>query len=179
MSTERLRARQSGLTLIDVIAAIVVVGIALGAVMSAFIVTVQHSADPMTRQQAQFIAEAYLDEILAQKFYDPDTDNVCPAPEASRALYDNVCDYAGLAEAPHDQFGNAITALSAYNVTVSVRHDNTVTLNGLTNNTGSNLYKVLQVDVSVTGPANASITLTGYRVNYNCNAAGDPGCKGL
>src|SRR2546423_6677522 len=100
MFTERGRALrgarrrgQAGISLIDIIAAILVIGIAVAAVVSVFTVTVQHSADPMMRRQAQLIAEAYLEEILLQKFYDPDTDNVCPAPEASRNLYDNVCDY--------------------------------------------------------------------------------------
>ncbi len=186
MSTERRTAvagAQQGISLIDMIAAILVIGIAVTAVMSAFVVSVAHSADPMTRQQAQFIAEAYLDEILLQKFYDPDTDRICPAPEASRSLYDNVCDYAGLTEAPHDQFGNAIAALAAYNVAVTVSNTaaalGAVNLNGLTNDTATPVYRVLRVDVTVTGPANVSITLTGYRANYNCNAAGDPGCKAL
>ena len=173
------RRRQAGIGLFDVIFAIVVIGIAVTAVISVFTVTVQHSADPMTRQQAQFIAEAYLEEILLQKFYDPDTDNVCPAPEGSRASFDNVCDYQSINEAPRDQFGNAIAALAAYNVVVTVVRDNTVSLNGLTNNTGTSLYKVLRVDVTVTGPNNALATMTGYRTNYNCNVVTDPGCKGL
>jgi len=166
--------RERGISLIDTIAAIVVIGIAVAAVMAIFKVTVQHSVDPMTRQQAQLIAEAYLDEILLQKFYDPDTDTVCPAPEASRSLYDNVCDYRNINEAPHDQFGNAIATLAAYNVVVTVTRDNTVALNTLNN---ASVTNVIRVDVTVTGPNNASITLTGYRTNYNCSVATDPGCK--
>jgi len=171
--------RQAGVSIIEMIAAIVVIGIAVTAVIGVFTINVQHSADPMTRQQAQFIAEAYLEEILLQKFYDPDTDNVCPTTEATRSQFDNVCDYRNVNETPHDQFGNAIAGVTAYNVVVAVTRDDTVTLNGLTNNTGSNLYRVLRVDVTVTGPNNTSITLTGYRTNYNCNVVTDPGCKGL
>ena len=178
MCTRRTRpagaGRQRGISLIDTIAAVVVIGIAVAAVLGIFKTTILHSVDPMTRQQAQLIAEAYLDEILLQKFYDPDTDTVCPAPEASRNLYDNVCDYRNINEAPHDQFGNAIAALAAYTVVVTVTRDNTVVLNTLNNGTVTN---AIRVDVTVTGPNNASITLTGYRTNYNCNAAADPGCK--
>jgi MSHA pilin protein MshD len=170
--------RQSGVTLLDMILAIVVIGISVAAVVSTFRVAVQHSVDPMTRQQAQLIAEAYLEEILLQNFYDPDTDNVCPAAEAGgRSAYDNVCDYNGLNEAPKNQFGAAVAALAAYNVQVSVVSSNapaTLVLNTLDN---SSVTKVLRVDVRVTGPNSADITLSGYRANYNCNALGDAGCK--
>jgi MSHA pilin protein MshD len=166
--------------LLDTILAVVVIGMAVTAVMSVFIVTSQHSVDPMMRQQAQFIAEAYLEEILLQKFYDPDTDNVCPAPEGARDLYDNVCDYRNISnQAPANQLNQAISGLGAYQVTVAVTRDNSVSLNGLTNDTAAGVYRVLRVDVTVTGPNNAAATMTGYRTNFNCNAAGDAGCKAL
>jgi len=168
-------ARQRGVTLIEMVIAIAIVGIAMAGVLSVFIVTTQHSADPMARLQGQIIAEGYLDEILLKKFYDPDTDSVCPAAEASRANYDNVCDYNLASHPPADQFGTAIAELSAYRVVVAVTNAG-VTL-GTVNNTGA--IRVLRVDVTVTGPGNASVTLTGYRTNYECNAAADPGCKPL
>jgi MSHA pilin protein MshD len=170
--------RQAGLSLMDTLLAIIVVSVAVTAVISVFTITVQHSADPMTQQQAQFVAEAYLEEILLKKFYDPNSNTVCPAPEASRSLYDNVCDYNGLNQAPTDQFGNAFSSLSAYNVQVTVTRDNTVTLNGLTNGAAANEIRVLRVDVTVTGPNKANAALSGYRTNYNCNVTSDPGCKG-
>jgi MSHA pilin protein MshD len=170
--------RQRGLTLFDTILAIVVVAIAVSSVLSIFTVTTAHSADPMIRQQAQFVAEAYLEEILLKSFYDPDTSSVCPAKEASRSQYDNVCDYNGLNEVPTNQFGAAIAGLGAYNVQVAVTRDNTVTLNGLTNGAAANEIRVLRVDVTVTGPATTSVALSGYRTNYNCNVSTDAGCKG-
>ena len=167
------RRRARGFTLIEVIIAIVIVGISLAAVMSVFIITSQHSADPMARQQAQMIAEAYLDEILLKRFYDPDSNSVCPGPEGSRSAFDNVCDYNGLSQAPTDQTGAAISALSAYNVAVTV-DSGSVDLNGVNN---SGVTRVLLVTVTVTGPNNTSVTLASYRTNYECNTAGDPECK--
>ena len=167
------KRRARGFTLIEVIIAIVIVGISLTAVMSVFIVTAQHSADPMARQQAQMIAEAYLDEILLKRFYDPDSNSVCPGPEGSRSAFDNVCDYNGLSQAPTDQTGAAISALSAYNVAVTV-DSGSVDLNGVNN---SGVTRVLLVTVTVTGPNNTSVTLASYRTNYECNTAGDPECK--
>ena len=174
MCIERLR--QAGVSLLELILAIVIIGVAMASVMSVFLVSTQHSADPMVVQQAELIAEAYLDEILAKKFYDPDTNNVCPAAEASRALYDNVCDYnMASPQAPADQFGTAIVALAAYSVQVTVSNSG-VTLNGTDN---TSVIRVLRVDVNVTGPNGTNLTLTGYRTNYECNASGDSGCKAL
>lgn len=172
MCTER---RHAGFTLVELIVAIVIVGISIAAVASVFVVTTQHSADPMARQQAQLIAEAYLDEILLQRFWDPDTNSVCPAPEASRTAYDNVCDYhTGVAQPAADQFGNAI---AGYSVLVAVVPDGTVSLNGLANGPAANEIRVMRVDVAVTGPDNAVAQLSGYRTNYECNVSTDPGCK--
>lgn len=170
---------EHGFTLVELIIAMVIVGISLAAVLSVFVITAQHSADPVARQQAQMIAESYLDEILIKRFYDPDTSSVCPANEGSRSLFDNVCDYNALNQAPTDQAGTAIAALSAYNVQVTVNIDVPPTvgapdLNG-TNNTG--VIRVMLVTVTVTGPGNTSVTLNSYRTNYECNTVGDPECK--
>ncbi len=179
-TTDRRHARrQSGVSLLDLILAIVIIGIALAAIASVYITTVQHSADPMVRRQAQLIAEAYLDEILLKKFYDPNTSTVCPAAEGSRSLYDNVCDYNGLSGPAADQFGTPLAApLSSYNVQVAVTSDNSVTLNGLTNGPAANEIRVMRVDVTVTGPNNTPVSLSAYRTNYNCSTSTDPGCKG-
>jgi len=162
-----MRASRSGsgrgFTLIEVIVAIVIVGIALASVMSVFVVTTQHSVDPMVRVQAQILAEGYLDEVLLKKFYDTTTNRVCPGGAGSHASY--VCGYNGLSEAP----------IAGYAASVSVTSSG-VTLGSLNN---SSVIRVLQVDVTVTGPASTSITLTGYRANYECNASGDPGCVPL
>lgn len=164
-----------GFTLIEVVIAIVIVGISVTAIMSVFIVTSRHSADPMVRQQAQFIAEAYLDEILIKRFYDPDTNTVCPANEGSRSLYDNVCDYNTLPDTVvRDQAGAAIGALAAYTVAVAVDSSAGLSL-GTIDNSGA--IRVLLVTVTVNGPNNTTVVLSGYRTNYECNAPGDAECK--
>ena len=155
--------RTAGMTLVELILAIVVVGVAVAAVLSVFVVTTQHSADPMGRVQAQILAEGYLDEILLKKFYDTTTSRVCPGGAGSHAAF--VCGYNGLSETP----------IAGYTASVAVTSAG-VTLNGMNN---ASVIRVLQVDVTVTGPGSASITLTAYRTNYECNAAGDPGCVPL
>ena len=172
-----VRRAQRGVTLVELIIAIVIVGVSLAAVLSVFVVTAQHSADPMVRQQAQMIAESYLDEILIKRFYDPDTNTVCPANEGSRDQFDTVCDYNTLPDnVVRNQAGSAIAALSAYNVAVSVDSGAGVALNGI-NNTGA--IRVLRVDVTVTGPGETILTLSGYRTNYECDLPANPECKPL
>lgn len=168
------RSSARGVSLLELVIAIVIISIAMTGVMTVFVVSTRGSAEPMVQEQAQLIAEAYLDEILLKKFYDPDTDSVCPAKEASRANYDNVCDYNALTEQPTNQFGGAV-GLPDYNVSVAVQNAG-ISLGGI-DNTGA--IRVLRVDVTVTGPGGASVTLSGFRTNYECNAAADPGCKPL
>lgn len=169
--------RQGGVTIIELVFFIVVVGIGVGGIMLVMNFTASRSADPMFRAQSRFIAEAYMEEILLKPFVDPTANAVCPAPPANRAIYNNVCDYNGLANAGAiDQLGNPIAGLEQYNVSASVTGDGTVALNNI-NNTGA--VRVLRVNVTVTDPQGTAMTLTGYRTNYNCFNAVDPGCRPL
>lgn len=178
MSASPVRA-QRGFSLVELVMAISVMGIALAGAVAIFATTARQSANPMVQAQAQLIAEAYLDEILIKRFYDPESLNVCPAAEVGgRGAYDNVCDYNGLVGTPQDQLGTPIAALSAYTVQVTV--DNAgVSLNGLNNTAPTAQIRVLLVSVTVTGPGSVGVVLSGYRTNYACNTTGDPGCVPL
>src|ERR1700694_2798878 len=135
MSTSARAGSQGGVGLLDLILGIVIIGVALASAVALFTVTARGSVDPMVRQQAQLIAEAYLEEILLKKFYDPDTNTVCTlTKEGSRSFYDNVCDYAGLSDVGQakNQFGNAMGP-AGYSVGVAVTADHTGTSKALTN----------------------------------------------
>lgn len=154
----RVRQRR-GFTLIELVISIVVIGIALSGTLLVIDTVTAHSADPMVQQQALAIAEAHLEEISLRAYLDPDDGTLCPTPEASRDLYDNVCDYDGLDDTgPRDQDGNAVAGLDAYRVRVSI--DPAATLGSL-----SGSGDVLRVDVRVTHPAGTDVTLSGYRTN--------------
>ena len=169
--------RNAGATLVELVVSIVVISIGLAGILSVMNRNLSSSGDPMVQHQAIAIGEAYLEEILAKDFCDPDnapgtcvsgapgspTCNVCPASEATRDLYDNVCDYRGLPDtAVRDPAtGLPIGGLGAYAVAVAIT-DNGAALNGLT---GANC-QVLRVDVTVTGPGGVAYTLNGYRANY-------------
>lgn len=160
-SPKTTHGRQRGFSLIEMVISITVVSISLTGTMMVMDSTLRGSADPMLRHQSVGIAETYLEEILLQSFIDPDLDPitgpVCPTAEASRNLYDNVCDYNGLTDVgATDQNGTAITGLGGYTITVTV--DTAASLNTL-----SGSSEVLRVDVSIAHPSLQTIVLSAYR----------------
>ena len=72
MSTDstgrRPLVRQHGLTLIELVVFIVIVGVAVAGILSVMMVTTSHSADPQRRKQALAIAEGLLEEIELARF---------------------------------------------------------------------------------------------------------------
>lgn len=146
---------QRGVTLIELVVAITIVAIAATTIMGTMSAVASRSADAMIQQQAISIAQAYLDEILQRWVVDP---NGTPA-NTGRSSWDLVDSYNALSDVgAKDQFGNAIPALSAYNVNVSV-----VQTSGLGSIPGS---AARRIDITVTRPPNITVTLSGYRTSY-------------
>lgn len=167
-----------GFTLIELIIGLVVLSIGVTAFLNLIITTTRHSADPMIQQQAHAIAQAYMEEILAQPFCDPDFSANCPAActsgtacttcnsvEGARSSYDAVCDYSGLTDGTgaRDFSGALIGGLGSYNVSVAV-DDSAVTLSGLSSASG----QLVEITVTVTHDTQTSINaaLKAYKVNY-------------
>lgn len=149
-----MASSQRGLTLIELIISMVIIGIALTGVLSVMNLTVSRSADPMIQHQALAIAEAYLEEILTKEY---NTSN-CPAGSgSSRDTYCAVEHYHNLPDnLVRDQTGLPITALSAYNIQVSV--------GPAANWEGVNAKLVT---VTASHPSSGiSISLSGYRADY-------------
>jgi MSHA pilin protein MshD len=150
-----MRRQDHGFTLIELIVAITVVAIAATTLLGTIAAVASRSADSMMQQQAIAIAQAYLDEIEQRWVVDP---NGTP-PNTGRGSWDLVDEYNGLNDVgAHDQFGNAITALAAYNVSVSVVQS--TALPGIANTAAR------RIDVTVTASPNVSVKLSGYRTNY-------------
>lgn len=153
-----VKLRQRGMTLIELVIAIVIIGIASAALYGAMASITGRSADPLLRQQSLAIAEAYLEEIELQAFLDPGTQLTCQAIPASRAQFDDVCDYRGLVDnGAVSADGQGITALAGYRVSVTVTAQ---AWNGLSAN------KVFYIEVSVRDPAGQDLVLGGYRTYY-------------
>ena len=167
---------RNGFTLIELVIAIVVLSIGATTFLTLIINTTRDSADPVIQVQAFAIAQSYLEEILSQPFCDPDfsldcradctASNACTAcrlTEASRSLFDDVCDYNGLSDSGAEDISGPIAGLTSYIVDVTV-DDSSVMLNGLTSATG----QVVRVDVRVThsGATDLDATLSSYKVNF-------------
>jgi MSHA pilin protein MshD len=151
------RAPDAGMTMVELVVAIVVVAISLTGAFALVDSTTRRSADPMLERQATAIAQAYLEEALQKAYLDPNDGKVCPAAEAQRSLFDNVCDYQGLADVgARDQTGTTVPGLEAYRIALSI--DTNARLGALV---GSGA--VLRIDVTVTDPRGRPLRLSAYR----------------
>lgn len=187
MSTD---AGQRGLTLIELMIFVVVVGIGLAGVLIAINHSTARSSDPMIRKQALAAAESLLEEVLQQPFTycDPRDPNAatasgsgvgasaCSAANFSMdtpanwgagksrygpEFFNNVADYHGIGIAPvQDLLQQASSRLAGYSASVSVTQAGAAF--------GAPNPDVLRVDVSVNGSGD-SITLTGYRFRHSPN----------
>ncbi|MFG6487692.1 prepilin-type N-terminal cleavage/methylation domain-containing protein [Roseateles sp. BYS78W] len=173
--------RAQGLTLIELLMFIAVVGIALAAMLRVFVTATTASADPMIRRQQLAIAESLLREVQLMPFTwcDPDDANVETAgsaagcaslaenigPESGETRYgptyfDNVNDYNGFSMAGIRDLNNAtVTGLSGYTASVTVA---AATLDSLNAASGD----ALQITVTVSGPDSSSTVLQGWRTRY-------------
>lgn len=151
------RTNARGVTIIELIIAMVITSIAVTGVLLAFTTSITHSADPMIDAQALAIAEAYMDEILAKPVAGGSGCN--PNDEFSRPTCASVTDYGSASQEPMDQLGDSIEDLSDYRVTVSVGAG-AVALGADAIGTGD-----ATVTVTVTR-GTRSLTLRGYKVDY-------------
>ena len=142
-----------GLTLVELVIAIVIISIAVTGVLLAFTQMVARSADPMIDVQASAIAEAYMDEILARP--------VCGGPAGgTRDNFACVENYYGLSQAPRNQLNHVIPELAAYTVAVAVAAGSggSMGIAGAAN--------IAPVQVTVSHTSGRSLVLRGHRTKY-------------
>ncbi|MBQ0931514.1 prepilin-type N-terminal cleavage/methylation domain-containing protein [Ideonella sp. 4Y16] len=144
--------RQRGLTLVELVIAIVVLGLGVAGLMLAFSTVGRGSADPLVQRQMEVIAVEMLEEIALKPY--AATANTAPAA-CARNTYNDVADYNGYASngAICSIDGTPITALSGYSVAVSVLP---TTLAGAT---------ALKITVTVSR-SGQSLSLVGWRTDY-------------
>lgn len=179
--------RQRGLSLIELLVFIIVVGVAVTGVLSVYSLNARSSVDPIIRKQAVAIAESLLDEVLSKPYTycDPDDANADTAvnaggcattpetamgPETGETRYsnvtpfDNVNDYDGFSMVGiADITGtlNPVPGLGGYTATVQVQPAGA--FNGIP------AGETLLVTVTVDAPGNHTVILSGYRTRYAPN----------
>lgn len=147
-----MSSKVRGFSLLELVLAIVVLGVGLAGLLLAFNQSVAASADPLLRKQMLSIAEEMMDEIRLRSF----------APQASaapagcaRSAFNDVDDYNGYNQTSVcDIDGNAIISLSGYGVAVAV-----------TNVTLPNSVAAKRIAVTVNQGGN-NLTLVGYRTGW-------------
>ena len=155
--------QQAGISLIELVMFIVIVGVAVVGVLSVMNITTKSSADPIVRKQALAIAESLLEEIELMPFTYCDPDD--PNASLSTTIDSTFC--TGGANGPNDENKLPLGPETAASVGgaegryASPRFDNVSDYNGLLMNAGSGGIK------DITGGAiagldayTASVTIT-------------------
>jgi MSHA pilin protein MshD len=147
------RARAGGFTLPEMLLALVVIGVGLAGVLTAFATVARGSADPVVQRQMLAIAEELLEEIQLRPY--AAAANASPAG-CGRAEFNDIGDYHGYATSAQVCMldGTPITALTGYSVAVSVQPG---TLGGVA--------AARRITVTVTRGAQ-SLRLTGWRTDF-------------
>lgn len=185
--------KAAGFTLVELVTFITIISVAMAGVVGALAYVNRYSANPLVQKQALAIAEALLQEIqqVSFSYCDPNDANSAtakaysdcatdsqqsltgPSPSTESRYnqsnaFDNVADYGNFSM-PDDScagiclLGDAtpLPGLAGYTAGVT-----------LTQVGGSAAFPslasdaALQITVTVTGPANTRVVLTGYKVRY-------------
>ena len=145
------QARQHGLTLVELVVSLVIAGVVISTLWSAWALMGRSAADPLVARQQLAIAQSLLREIELQPL--PGTASAAPTP--GRTGFASISDYHGLAlNGITDVEGNAVPGLQAYSATVSVQPQ---ALAGVPSGSG------FWVQVSAGGPASGNLLLGHWR----------------
>lgn len=148
--------KEKGATFVEIILAVVIIGISIAGLMKLIQVSVSHSADNMPRMQAVLIAESLMDEVLSKDFNKPTGGFTGPFTAANRPLFDTVTDYNGLTlNGISILNGTSIPNLTNYTAIIHVQN---VSLGNIASN------NVFLVDIQVNGPG-IVYHLEGYKIN--------------
>ncbi|MEY2653254.1 MAG: hypothetical protein RLZZ524_281 [Pseudomonadota bacterium] len=147
--------RSRGLTLVELVLAMVVIGVGLAGVMLAYSTVSRGSADPLVQRQMQAIAEELIEEIALKPYaaapHDP------PSTDCARDTWNDIGDYAGYATTGRicSIDGLPIAALAGYSVRVAIEP---VALGGIS--------AARRISVTVSRSGSADLTLRTWRTDY-------------
>ena len=148
---QRLQRAQRGVTLVELVVALVLAGVVLGSIWSAWTLMGSRSADPLVARQQLAIAQSLLREIELQPL--PGTATAAATP--GRTGFASISDYNGLTMTGiSDAEGQAVPGLEGYGARVTVAQQ---ALEGVPASDG------WWVAVQVTGPGGERLQLAQWR----------------
>jgi len=191
-----IRRRPSGMSLLEVVLFIIVIGIGVAGFVTLFNQLTLAGADAVTRKQALAIASSLLEEIELHAFtycepddangdvytasgpgactvaegLGPETDSGVLETRYAEPRFDNVNDYSGFSMSGIlDITGTAVTGLESYSASVTIADA------GSDFPSGDATIAVAASDaeritVTVNGPGNVTVSLQGYRLRYAPNS---------
>jgi MSHA pilin protein MshD len=143
------RQFQKGVSLIEMIVFIIVLGIASSALFATYNYSLMHNTDPLIQVRALELAQAKLDEIIALK-YDANTPTggipACDTPtgvacnNSPDTNMNDVDDFHNASDVPYTGYSRSVTVTTA------------------------NSMKL--ISVTVAAPKGWSVTLAAYRANF-------------
>lgn len=150
-----------GTTLVELVVAIVIIGVGLAGVLAVLTMAVQKSADPFPMKQALAVAEGMLEEVALKAYANPPGGWTGASTQANRKFFDDIGDY--VTPTPYDTAPGGVytvdgttplPGLSAYAVRVEVFD---TVLGGV---------PAKRIRVTVTDPAGQAYALSTYRTGY-------------
>lgn len=188
------RHNQRGISLVELIMFIVIVGVALAGILLVLNVTTKGSADPLVHKQALAIAESLLEEVELMPFTFCDPDDLHAASAVSATVGGGGCNSTVEAMGPESVFAEQPTAETRYHSTtpfdnVNDYHGfNSVADGGIRDITGNTITALsgysasigvsnailpnvaagdaLLITVTVTGPDGLPVAVEGIRTRY-------------
>lgn len=156
------RHDQRGLTMIELIMFIVIVGVGVAGILLVINTVVKSSADPVVRKQSIAMADAILEEVLLKAYQNPTGGFVPTGCDTQRALFDDVSDYTCFdgSTTAKKILGSQMIASTTGPLpdTFWAKVDvSAATVSGVS---------MKKVTVTVTDPSGTEYALSGYRGNY-------------
>lgn len=158
---------QAGVTLVELVITIVIIGVALAGVLGGYSLVVGRSADTLFQSRTTAVGQAYLDEILVRRFDQatgaggsPPYSGPCRITPSGgdRDTYDVVDDYDVIDDEPPALVsGDFSSGYDGYRVSVDI------TCAGSEVGVGEDAKRI---DVSVSPPQGPDMVFTAYKGNF-------------
>lgn len=184
MSRSDSSKSEQGVTLVELILAIVIISIASIALLRSLGFQTRSNVDPLIQVQGQLLAKQYLEEVMSKPFFDPAADprldpslsqtevvasitDQTRSGDPARIAWNNIGEYNGYNSIIRDISGSPVDELANYSVTINVDTSTGLSLGSLSNNASASCpAQIALITVTIVDARGQSTSLSGYRTSY-------------